>query len=60
MELPDGSLFIVDQGSGGHTTPDAKNMSLRCLRARIRPTIPAWTCSRGRLDEAWLSWTADP
>ena len=37
MELPDGSLFIVDQGGGGHTTQDAKHMSLRCLRARIRP-----------------------
>jgi photosystem II stability/assembly factor-like uncharacterized protein len=37
MELPDGSLFVVDQGSGGHSTADAKTMSLRCLRVRIRP-----------------------
>ncbi len=37
MELPDGSLFVVDQGTGGHTTQDAKNMSLRCLRVRVRP-----------------------
>lgn len=36
MELPDGSLLIADQGTGGHTTPDAKNMSLRCLGVRIR------------------------
>ena len=36
MELPDGSLFVTDQGSGGHTTADAKNMSMRCLRVRIR------------------------
>jgi photosystem II stability/assembly factor-like uncharacterized protein len=37
MELPDGSLLIVDQGTGGHGAQDAKNMSLRCLRVRIRP-----------------------
>jgi photosystem II stability/assembly factor-like uncharacterized protein len=36
MELPDGSLFVTDQGSGGHTTVDARNMSIRCLRVRIR------------------------
>jgi hypothetical protein len=36
-ELPDGSLFVTDQGTGGHSTQDAKNMSLRCLRVRIRP-----------------------
>ena len=36
MELPDGSLFIVDQGTGGHATKDAQNMSIRCLRLRIR------------------------
>jgi photosystem II stability/assembly factor-like uncharacterized protein len=35
-ELPDGSLLIADQGTGGHTTADAKNMSLRILRVRIR------------------------
>lgn len=37
MELPDGSLFVVDQDTGGHTTQDARNMSLRALRLRIRP-----------------------
>jgi photosystem II stability/assembly factor-like uncharacterized protein len=37
MELPDGSLFIVDQDTGGHKTADARNMSLRCLCLKIRP-----------------------
>src|SRR6185312_16405877 len=37
VELPDGSLLVADQGSGGHTTADARNMSLRLLRVRIRP-----------------------
>ena len=37
MELPDGSLFIVDQGTGGHSTSDARNMSIRGIRVRIRP-----------------------
>ena len=37
VELPDGSLLVADQGSGGHTTADARNMSLRLLRIRIRP-----------------------
>jgi photosystem II stability/assembly factor-like uncharacterized protein len=36
MELPDGSLFVTDQASGGHATADAKSMSMRCLRIRIR------------------------
>ncbi len=36
MELADGSLLVVDQATGGHTTADAKNMSLRCLRVRVR------------------------
>ena len=36
-ELPDGSLLIADQGTGGHTTGDAKSMSIRLLRVRIRP-----------------------
>lgn len=35
-ELPDGTLLVADQGTGGHTTADAKNMSLRLLRVRIR------------------------
>ena len=36
VELPDGTLLIADQDTGGHTTSDAKNMSLRLLRVRIR------------------------
>jgi hypothetical protein len=36
MELPDGSLLIVDQDKGGHSTHDAQNMSIRCLRLIIR------------------------
>lgn len=36
FELPDGALLIADQDSGGHATTDAKNMSLRQLRLRIR------------------------
>jgi|GEM_PF-1806173 len=36
-QLPDGSLLVTDQGTGGHSTTDAKNMSLRWLRLRIRP-----------------------
>ena len=36
MELPDGSLFITDQGTGGHTTADANKMSMRCLGVQIR------------------------
>jgi hypothetical protein len=36
MELPDGSLFITDQGTGGHTTADANKMSMRCLGVHIR------------------------
>jgi len=36
MELPDGSLFVVDQDTGGHKSQDARNMSLRCLRLKIR------------------------
>ena len=36
MELPDGSLFITDQETGGHRTHEAQNMSIRCLRLTIR------------------------
>ena len=35
-ELPDGTLLIVDQDTGGHTTVDAKRMSLRLIRVRVR------------------------
>ena len=35
IELPDGSLLVADQDTGGHTTVDAKKC--RCaLRVRIR------------------------
>ncbi len=37
MLLADGTLLVTDQATGGHTTPDAQSMSLRCLRMRIRP-----------------------
>ena len=36
IELPDGTLLVADQDTGGHTAVDAKNMSLRLLRVRIR------------------------
>jgi len=36
VELPDGSLFVTYQDTGGHRTKDAQNMSIRCLRLRIR------------------------
>ncbi len=36
FELPDGSLLIADQDTGGHSSVDAKNMSLRLLKVRIR------------------------
>lgn len=36
FELPSGTLLVADQGTGGHTTTDAKNMSLRVLRALHR------------------------
>ena len=36
FELPDGTLLVADQGTGGHTSADAKSMSLRLLRVRIR------------------------
>jgi hypothetical protein len=35
-ELPDGSLLVADQDTGGHATADARRMSLRLLRVRIR------------------------
>lgn len=35
-ELPDGTLLVADQGTGGHATADAKNMSLRLIRVRVR------------------------
>lgn len=37
MVLPDDTLYVVEQETGGHRTQDAANMSIRCLRLRIRP-----------------------
>ena len=36
FELPDGWLLVACQDTGGHATADAKQMSLRLLRLRIR------------------------
>lgn len=47
VELPDGSVYIVYQGTGGHTTADAKAMSLYGMRIRVKKdgrgieTLPA-------------------
>jgi len=35
-ELPDGSLLVTHQDTGGHNAADAKAMSLRLLRVRVR------------------------
>jgi hypothetical protein len=37
MELPDGSLYIVYIATGGHTTENAKQNGIHCVRVRIRP-----------------------
>ena len=37
MQLPDGSLYITYQDTGGHRTKDAENMSIFGIRLRIRP-----------------------
>ena len=36
IQLPDGSIFIVYQGTGGHKWEDARHMSLYCMRFRVR------------------------
>ena len=36
VELPDGSVYVVYQGTGGHTTKDAAAMSIFGLRLRIK------------------------
>jgi len=36
MELPDGSLFITTQDTAGHITKEAQNLTIRCIRLRIR------------------------
>ena len=35
VELPDGSLYIVYQGTGGHKTGDARSMSIYGMRLRV-------------------------
>lgn len=47
VELPDGSLYVVYQGTGGHTAKDASAMSIYGLRVRVKrdgrgvETLPA-------------------
>ncbi|MBL8291397.1 MAG: exo-alpha-sialidase [Bryobacterales bacterium] len=47
VELPDGSLYIVYQATGGHTTEDARSMSIYGMRLRVNKdgrgitTLPA-------------------
>ena len=36
IELPDGSLYLVYQGTGGHRTADARSMALYGMRLRVR------------------------
>ena len=37
FEMPDGTLLVADQGTGGHTTEESQQISLRLLcRVRIR------------------------
>jgi hypothetical protein len=37
VQLADGSIYIVYQGTGGHTTADAAAMSIYGMRIRIKP-----------------------
>ena len=37
MLLADGTLYVTDLSTNGTRTADAGNMSMRCLRVRIRP-----------------------
>lgn len=36
IQLPDGSIYVVYQGTGGHKWDDARNMTLYALRFRVR------------------------
>ena len=36
IQLPDGSIYIVYQGKGGHKWDDARHMSIYALRFRVR------------------------
>jgi hypothetical protein len=35
IQLPDGSIYVVYQGTGGHKWDDARNMSIYALRFRV-------------------------
>ncbi len=35
--LPDGSVYLVYQGTGGHTTADARSMAIYGMRLRVNP-----------------------
>jgi sialidase-1 len=37
MQLPDESLFLTYQSTGGHAAEDARNMSIYSLRMKVRP-----------------------
>ena len=37
IELPDGSLYLVFQGTGGHKTGDARSMAIYEMRLRVSP-----------------------
>ncbi len=66
IELPDGSVYIVYQGTGGHTTADAGSMSIYGMRLRVRakgrgieplpapsPRISSWWALTAQI--AWKS-----
>ena len=36
IQLPDGSVYVVYQGTGGHKWDDARHMSIYALRLRVR------------------------
>ena len=35
VQLPDGSIYVVYQATGGHTTEDARSMSIYGMRLRV-------------------------
>ena len=37
IELPDGSRYVVFQGTGGHRTGDARSMAIYGLKIRVAP-----------------------
>ena len=36
VELPDGSVFVTYIKTGGHSTENAKNNAVQCIRFRVR------------------------